>query len=452
MWNIGLELAALVVVGYGLTNYLGRDKIRYDRSRDYEYSLEADWSCGCKLAAGTLEPQSAPPAEHTLLLAARVASGPLGRLFDPRIEVVSAQGIRVHHFEPGAGGLRYVDLTPFAADLVEGRPVRIRARHCRIEPVELLAYARPPLDNMRLMIIAPHPDDAEIAAYGMYEEHAARTSIVTVSAGENLQALKRQYIPGLDEALPEAIMRKGQIRAWDAHCVPRWAGVRPDDTVMLGYPNGALKRMRKEPDQAVGHRIASSLRPDDFRRFNTIALPSDGKATNRWSALVDDLSALIDMKRPDAIVTPHPEIDAHADHVASTQAVEEAMGRSSHQVSHILYYANHIRGTRNHPYGPEHGIAGLPPHFSALEPGQRALSIPLDAERQRRKACALYLMHDLVSPVRPMKHLRRQWRHFLRWGRLGNYGPDTYFRTAVRANELFLYRSRIPPEREGSSG
>jgi LmbE family N-acetylglucosaminyl deacetylase len=69
-----------------------------------------------------------------------------------------------------------------------------------------------------VLLVAPHPDDAEIGAFGLYS--CARSTVLTVSAGD--------YVDGryADLAADEAGQRDlgGEVRALDSVAVPQWGG------------------------------------------------------------------------------------------------------------------------------------------------------------------------------------------------------------------------------------
>jgi hypothetical protein len=70
------------------------------------------------------------------------------------------------------------------AQVLSRGELRLRGRFCRLlgEPV-LWAFEHPDFRRQRVMVIAPHADDAELAAYGLYSQ-ADEAWIVTLTAGE----------------------------------------------------------------------------------------------------------------------------------------------------------------------------------------------------------------------------------------------------------------------------
>ncbi|MDR0701126.1 MAG: hypothetical protein LBF61_01735, partial [Azoarcus sp.] len=62
----------------------------------------------------------------------------------------------------------------------------------------------------------------------------------------------------------------------------------------------------------------------------------------------------------------------------------------------------------------------------------------LDPKRQRDKAMALAMMHDLASRLPRKRRLRRILQRWLACRRHPPYGDNEYFRKAVRRHEVFF--------------
>jgi LmbE family N-acetylglucosaminyl deacetylase len=384
----------------------------------------------------TLSADSASLGEDdTLILGVALRSSWIGRLFDPCI-LIEAEGVDgdCQTFERGANGMRYLNLTGFAKALRGGhtKGCRLIGRHCRLEGTpRLWRAAHPDYRQKRLLIVAPHADDAELAAFGLYGQ-AKEAWVVTLTAGEiNAKHYRRM---GLGHA--EAARLKGRLRAWDSLAVPLWAGVPAERTVQLGYFCLQLPAMRKTPAEAIASSEADLCDTRPFRSFNRIRLASDKDGLPSWNNLLADLREIILEAKPEAIVLPHPLIDPHPDHIAASEAVQEALMGLAWQPEVLLHYANHLSDTDRWPMGEAHSGVALPPLFvdaGAFMPWV----LPLDRPRQIDKAMALGMMHDLTVPLSSKKRYRRVLQRFLMKRRHPPYGADNYFRRAVRRHELF---------------
>ena len=91
-------------------------------------------------------------------------------------------------------------------------------------------------------MIAPHPDDAEIAAFGLYADRQA--SVVTVTAGN---AGDMNYRASVSDPA-EHYALKGYLRAVDSVTVPWQGNIPPERTANLGYFDGRLDAMYLAPE------------------------------------------------------------------------------------------------------------------------------------------------------------------------------------------------------------
>jgi len=378
-------------------------------------------------------------ANHTWML--EITYRAKGRWKLPGVATVENGEERfTQYFESNETGTRLLNLTGVGSltDIVLA-PV-----NCTIEPqATLYGFRRPHLEDGPILIIAPHPDDAELAAYGLYSRHPKQTWIVTLTAGERLKRLDKQYLPGLDATLEEGSRRKGLIRAWNSATTPLLASVPAEQLIMLGYFNDTLPKLLETPDATVPSYGDPALTPRDFRCWNTFALPSDPTAENRGVDLLEDLSTILSKIKPTTVLVTHPEIDPHHDHVASAKALAKAMSHSGHVPERVLLYANHLKGARGFPNGPAHAAAGVWPTSQSTSqmPSWRLHSEPLSLEAQKSKALSLDSMHDLrgkKSLERQLKRWLRRKKSALESGAWKDYGDHDFFQTHIKAHENFV--------------
>lgn len=350
------------------------------------------------------------------------------------------QLLYTQYFEPRQAGKRLLNL----AGVSDLSVVRMALHRCHLNgKPTLLGFKVPVMEqDGPVLIVAPHPDDAELAAFGLYRKQRDNVWIVTVTAGETQKRLDKQYIPSLDRELHSAGRRKGMIRSWNSATTPLLAGVPLERNIMLGYFNDTLSALLAKPDGRVSSAMGEQLRPGDFRGLNRVTLSTDPAPENCGLHLLQDLQGLLESIKPGVLVVTHPEVDPHPDHVATAKACALAMQRSSHQPQQVLMYANHLSGVRGFPHGPAHAAAGVWPWKrtdSALG-GWRLYSEYLDAELQREKVLALDTMHDLRASLKLEKRVKR-WFRRLRSGvplaQWKDYSAHDYFQTHIKAHEVF---------------
>lgn len=407
------------------------DHLFYAPDDDYHYEFPAGTPCLlARISDGQLQLDGEPGAAQTLILELEVRASWLGRFLDPRVWL----GDDRQDMERRVDGLRYFNLSG-QADTLRAGTLQLRGQFCRLGGEgRLFALSNPDYAERRVMVIAPHADDAELAAFGLYSR-AAEACIVTLTQGE----IEAEDYQRLGLSLPEAARLKGRLRTWDSLAVPLWGGVPQSRCVQLGYYCLQLPAMAEQPELAFGSRESAEVDVRSVRAHNPLALPGDADGVPSWNNLVADLAALLEHFRPEVVVTPHPELDPHSDHVAATRALLAAVRASAWQPQTLLLYANHLHDNDRWPMGPAgYGIA-LPPAMAAL-PADGLWSPSLSAEVQLDKAMALAMQHDLQGPLPAKKRLRRLIQRLLAGRRWPRSGEDEFFRKAVRRHELFWVR------------
>lgn len=409
------------------------DHLFYAPSEDYRYRFpESAPSWQLEVAHGWLKlPDNAEiTPESTLILEIQLKTGILGRLFDPLVHVGDDQQV----FERGAQGVRYLNLTGQAQELQE-QGLHIKGEYCQLaSSAKLVAFNVLNPAAQRLMILAPHADDAELAAFGLYSQ-AREVSIVTLTQGE----IEAEYYQRLGLSSEQAATLKGRLRAWDSMAIPLWGGVPQSQCVQLGYYCLQLPQMAKQPEQDFASRESGEVDIRTVRQHNPFALPGDTDGRPNWTNLIADLRACLEHYQPDIVVLPHPELDPHADHIATGQAFFQAVQQSVYKPSGLLLYANHLHDNDRWPMGNANTGVALPPAMIELSTDQLYCYV-LSAQQQIDKAQALLMQHDLQTPLTLKRRLRRLVQRWLTGRQWPKTGDNEFLRKAVRRHELFWYR------------
>lgn len=348
----------------------------------------------------------------------------------PRVTISGAGEPEVFSLEPERDQQRIA--YPVVPGVATESTMQLHVEGARLAEVPRLRWhARPELPGPYL-ILAPHPDDAELAAGGFYSDQADTMHIVTLSCGEKLKGLDRQYLEGLDRTLADATRRKAEWRRWNVYATPLLAGLSPGRSTLIGVPDGQGWPLIHD---GVPQAPIWPLR--EARTFNRVELPFPDTEVLEREHVLAALRQVIDDIRPKTIMVTDPEFDPHADHRATSLALAMALSNSEHRPTSVMLYANHYR--RAYPPGPAFQPAWMPPRSIAIESmfGDAPVPMlwPLDAEGQKHKA----LLLDSMSDLSPRANRRQRRRRARRAGFAPTFAADRdpYFQAAVRSTEFF---------------
>ncbi len=296
----------------------------YNSADDYQYSFKNAKTIKAVWKENILTPSWGADSYDTALLEVKVQHHFMGRLLDPFVIISSGAITRRQYFERSVGGKRYLNISDFiGAD----EAIVFTAVHCELalESSEVVLFSNESLNDQKILVIAPHADDAEIAAFGLYSSNDS--AIVTITAGETgAKNYESAYTNN-----EQASLLKGRLRAWDSIAIPQWAGLKADVVIQLGYFCMRLQAMYESPNEVIASKTTGVQDTRVFREFNTLVLQSDEHGEPTWNTLVADLVECIDRIKPDAIVTPHIALDPHSDHYYSTLALKQALQTSTHK-------------------------------------------------------------------------------------------------------------------------
>ncbi|MCL6268365.1 PIG-L family deacetylase [Sansalvadorimonas sp. 2012CJ34-2] len=413
------------------------DHIFYDPKQDYLYILNSDFQLQVDLREGiTLKLDTCNTSSSrfdTWILAQKIkATSIAGQIFDPAVTVCCGSKQHKQYFERGGAGIRYINLSDFAEELNSGQLVHITGKHCSLSGTGTIhGFCNPNFSQKRILIIAPHADDAELSSFGLYSQ-SDDVHIVTLTAGE----VEMDDFSHVYHQPEQASVLKGRLRSMDSIAIPLLGGVPQERCIQLGYFCKRLKDMKQQPDKEFASLSAKITDTRIFREFNSQNLLSDSDGRPTWDNLIQDLVELLGNIQPKVIVMPNPDMDAHDDHIYSTIAMKEAIAKSSIEPQYELFYANHYHTTDMFPFGPAHSAASLPPDFSGHS--VRVYSCQSDIDLQKRKVFSLRMMHDLKDKWVLKKQLRSLLQGLLIRRRFWRYGSEPYLHKAVKQNEVFI--------------
>lgn len=385
-------------------------------------------------------PAAAFAPNSSAFLAIEVSATTAGHVLDPYIDV-RCDGVSYRqYFERGVAGTRYLNLSPVfqRGDSGGPRPIGLRGKHIRwTAPGSLLVFDAPAMGDGDTLIVAPHPDDSEIAAFGLYSQR--RSWIVTVTCGERSPT---DLSPAVSRGA-EQVRWLALLRIWDSLTIPQLGGVPRERCSNLVFPDTRLKQMHDNPLQAFQLGCEDGGFRQTLRAGNPVTEFRHGAADCSWGDLVAELRQTLDTVRPAVVVCPHPVVDPHYDHVFTGVALAEALRTGAHQPSLFLLYVVHANEAPLYPFGSADSVVSLPPWDDGEWITDAIYSHPLSEDARRAKFFAVEAAHDLrvYSDSRPRtarelaRILRRELAAFV--SGMGTH-PTDYLRRAPRPNEIYF--------------
>lgn len=273
-------------------------------------------------------------------------------------------------------------MMPFSSYFRDQKTLNARAGALEILPA--------PTAATRLLVLAPHPDDETLGAGGLLHQtrkNGGAARVVFLTGGDGSRST--QLALNLRARRHHSFREVARLRREEAIDAARELGVKENETIFLGYPDGGLRAIWQEhrSDRKCYRSATTRARRSPYLFAQTLHAPYCAP-----SLLADVTQSIADFQ-PNLIVTTHPS-DTHSDH-AATFSVARAALRNLQQVAstrdlescRLLCYLVHF-GIWPVPHG-RHLDKPLAPPPSLCHERARWYRLPLDAAALAAKERAL---------------------------------------------------------------
>lgn len=389
-----------------------------------KYNIEKNKIATIDILNNTLDLSNIDPSYDTIFLEISVKTSLLSYIFEPHLFINEQK----QYFEYGVKGTRYINISNMAGKIIN---FKINFMRFSKKGLSLYGYKNNIDMNDRILILAPHADDAEIASFGLYKS-AKNVTIVTLTTGENGVC---KYCDLYSTSL-KASIKKAELRSFDALTTGMLGNINISNALMLGYHGGTLTKMANDKQTIISSAIKEFPDINQFRKVDHSKFNLPNKSKSQYSYFYNDIKTIVNELKPDIIITPHPQIDSNPDHRQTTNTLFDILDEEQLSIK-LLLYSNHLPTSELYPYGSIFSNISLPPvdksfHFDSI------FSYSLDEDLQKDKFFAIENMHDLRDSLLPLS-LKRSYKHFTKMLIKKFYVKDKgYFRRSVRSNELFF--------------
>ena len=417
-----------------------RRELGYNPKRDFDTGINSGNAIviPIQLERDGFQMPKLPGDAVSACLSVRLKASFAGTIFDPSVEIMAGNFRDRQYFARDILGRRHVNLSRLLhSNVKDGERVILGCHRLSFveRQAEMVVCREKVSHEDRVLVVAPHPDDAELAAFGLYTDTMA--TIVTLTAGD-----ASTNFHGRNGSIKLNRSQCARLRVKDSIEVPQWAGLPREKIINLCYPDSHLNAMWADPMKDFSCNGGDPFDFQGLRQLNSSSLLRDG-ASCSWGSLIRDLAFVIDRVKPTIIVSPDPWNDPHPDHLAATVVVCDAL-RSLQRTEGRFFLTNvHSRWSELYPLGP--AGAGVPLPYRSHNGGPESsgfYSHPLTAERQMDKYLALEAMHDIrelaICPPYSFSYL---WHRFRTVAGSVVHGlgtpPTSLLRRAVRPDEIF---------------
>lgn len=264
--------------------------LHMDPTLDWNYSFKPETTIKITVSInenGFKWPTDAPSFPTCFLEINLEATGK-GYFFSPSIWINEKEQV----YEAKTKGKRYLNLSSIHPQPEEFVSLKGSGLTWKKQQGTLIFFKEFVSPDDRILIISPHPDDAELAAFSLF--HPFHTLIVTLTQGDAGMNNFARLFPD-----PKTGYKmKGFARALDSLSAPQLGGIPLERCLNLGYFDTRLKEMKENPSQSFSGRYSHEKNISSVRSLNhsSLLLPDIEEAT--WSNLITDLRHLINTFKP----------------------------------------------------------------------------------------------------------------------------------------------------------
>lgn len=176
--------------------------------------------------------------------------------------------------------------------------------------------------NTRLLIVSPHPDDEVLMAGGLIQRvisKGGKVKIIYLTVGDKNVGSVVKIDKKVDLA-PTEFLDLGERRHSEAISSTANLGLKKEDLVFLGFPDGGLREVLSRDSLDERGPVVSRSTKLDHVPYSWAYKPGQSFFEGE---LIGDLKSIVSDFKPTLVITTHDR-DTHPDHRAAFEATEKA--------------------------------------------------------------------------------------------------------------------------------
>jgi LmbE family N-acetylglucosaminyl deacetylase len=257
------------------------------------------------------------------------------------------------------------------------------------------AFAEPsPTRHDSIVVFAPHPDDEVIGCAGVIQQalaRGARVTVVDITSGDGFDAAAAGVThKPVNQVGPDDFFALSRLRQTQSRNALEILGGKPDDLIILGYPDGELGNLYEDKNDKI-------IRQQFTKKNETYALiqkdyhtATHGKpAPYKRSSVIGDLVELLNTLQPTEVYVTD-ETDGHIDHRAAFWFLRDAAKQAGYKGAFYTFLVHGLPAwpfptgvTPNQPFESRkvdgevvpRGLPWPPPRRVPLTPAQAELKL-----------------------------------------------------------------------------
>lgn len=270
-----------------------------------------------------------------------------------------------------------------------------------------------------IVVFAPHPDDEVIGCAGIIQQalaRGARVKVVDITSGDGFDAAAAGVThKAVNQVGPEDFFALSRLRQTQSRNALEILGGKPDDLIILGYPDGELGNLyESKNDKVIRQQFTEKNETYGLIQKDYHTSVHGKPAPYKHSSVVGDMVELLHTLQPTEIYVTD-ETDGHVDHRAAFWFLRDAAKQAGYKGAFYTFLVHGLPAwpfptgvTPTQPFESRKVDGAVVPRGLPWPPPRR---VPLTGQQAERKLKSIRA-HDI--PVVGMPEHQSEMESFVK--------------------------------------